>query len=67
MLGNLLKILLFFFAIYLVYNFIRGALSMGRRSRRRDPLDERSEDQTRRSGRKNSRVIELDKDQYKVE
>ncbi|HSV98210.1 MAG TPA: hypothetical protein VLM75_14905 [Spirochaetota bacterium] len=67
MLGNLLKILLFFFAIYLVYKFIRGALSMGRRNRRRDPQDERSDDPRRRSGQKNARVIELDKDQYKVE
>ncbi len=67
MLGNLLKILLFFFAIYLVYNFIRGALSMGRRKPRRDPPDERSGDPRSRSGRKNARVIELDKDQYKVE
>ncbi|MGV7931220.1 MAG: hypothetical protein AB2L13_20340 [Spirochaetota bacterium] len=67
MLGNLLRILLFFFAIYLVYNFIRGALSMGKRNRRRDPIDEASDDPRRRPGRKNARVIELDKDQYKVE
>ena len=64
MLGNLLKILLFFFAIYLVYNFIRSAIALGRRGRRRG-FEEVREQKTR--GRGKNRVIELDKDQYKVE
>lgn len=64
MLGNLLKILLFFFGIYLVINFIRGALALGARRMRRN-YEERREDPRRARGR--DRVIELDKDQYKIE
>lgn len=67
MLGNLLKILLFFFAIYLVYNFIRSAIALGSRGRRRGYEKERDENMRDRGGRGRNRVIELDKDQYKVE
>ncbi len=63
MFGRLIEIIIFFFVIYFIYNVIRAALgfSRGVKSQR-----QQYEKQKRRAGG-DGKVIELDKDQYKVE
>jgi hypothetical protein len=63
MFGGLMRILLLFFIGYLVFRLIRSALNLGRRTGREN-------EGRRREGRYDGRggkIIELDKDQYKVE
>ncbi len=63
MFGGLMRLLLLFFIVYLVFRLVRSALNLGRRINRENGG-------RRREGRYDGRggkIIELDKDQYKVE
>jgi hypothetical protein len=63
MFGGLMRLLLLFFIVYLVFRLVRSALNLGRRINREN-------EGRRREGRYDGRggkIIELDKDQYKVE
>lgn len=62
---NLIKILFFFFFIYLLYQIIKTFLFV----RKHSPMQGEKKEQPRRSVKQSSedKVIELDKNQYKVE
>ncbi|OHD65556.1 MAG: hypothetical protein A2176_03130 [Spirochaetes bacterium RBG_13_51_14] len=69
--AQLLKILFIAVFIYMVYNLISYLFKLGKALRDRQTEDEKRRQQRMRNagpGRRNrSDVIELDKDQYKVE
>jgi uncharacterized protein HemY len=63
MIGSLFKIIVFFFIIYFIFNAVRGILAMSRKmSAGRKEYENRSKKQG-----PDGKVIELDKNQYKVE
>lgn len=59
---NLLKILFLFFIIYFIYNIMRGVLIV-----RRKMKEPRPDTSFVNKGKNGDKIIELDKDQYKVE
>lgn len=68
--GQLFKILFFVFLIYLLYNLVRFVIGIGRMARDSKKKNEEIRENMRRddSGTKRGKgIIELDKDQYKVE
>lgn len=64
MIGNLFRILVFFFIIYFVFNVIKRFFAgLNHYERQRPPRDRHNGGKSRES----DKVIELDRDQYKVE
>ncbi len=65
--ANLIKFLLIFLSIYLVFNLFKTVLAFNRR--RKNINDKRKEyfEQKNNQYNRNNKVIELSKDDYKVE
>jgi hypothetical protein len=67
MLGGLFKLIVLFIVFYIIYSLVVNAFRIYRKIRR-DQAEFRGRGQEQRQKQKNGdRVIELDKDQYKVE
>lgn len=68
MIGRLFQILFFIFLIYLVIGVVKFIFRLGKTTAELNSrLDEKKKESRGRSGRRNDDVIELDRDQYKVE
>ncbi len=65
--ANLIKFLLIFLFIYLVFNLFRTVLAFNRRRKNINAKRRESFEQRNNQYNRNNKVIELTKDEYKVE